>query len=88
MPVQGTGADVIKRAMLQVDAALAEREAACRMILSVHDELIFELPEREVPETAALLQAILPLAIEMIVPLKIELKRGPNWGDLEPYRPA
>ena len=88
MPVQGTGADVIKRAMLQVDAALAEREAACRMILSVHDELIFELPEREVPETAALLQAIMPLAIEMIVPLKIELKRGPNWGDLEPYRPA
>ena len=88
MPVQGTGADVIKRAMLQIDAALAERAAACRMILSVHDELIFELPDGELSETASLLQEIMPNAIEMIVPLKIERKSGSNWGDLAPYRPA
>ena len=88
MPVQGTGADVIKRAMLQIAAALVERRASCRMILSVHDELIFELPEAEVPEIAALLQAIMPSAIEMIVPLKIDLKSGSNWGDMQPYHLA
>ena len=88
MPVQGTGADVIKRAMLQIAAALAERKAACRMVLSVHDELIFDLPEAEVPEIAALLQAIMPNAIEMIVPLKIDLKIGSTWGDMKPYHLA
>lgn len=88
MPVQGTGADVIKRAMLRIAAALTERKAACRMVLSVHDELIFELPEAEMPEIAALLQAIMPNAIEMIVPLKIDLKSGSNWGDMKPYHLA
>ena len=58
------------------------------MVLSVHDELVFELPGAEMPEIAALLQAIMPNAIEMIVPLKIDLKSGSNWGDMKPYHLA
>jgi DNA polymerase-1 len=85
MPVQGTAADVMKRAMLQIDAALKEREVASRMILQVHDELIFELPRQEVPEVAGVLQEIMPSAIEMVVPLQVDMKVGPNWRDMEPY---
>ena len=88
MPVQGTAADVIKRAMLQIHDALRERELRCRMLLQVHDELIFELPKREVEEVAALLEAIMPRAIEMGAPLKIDLKAGPNWGDMAPLEVA
>ena len=84
MPVQGTAADVMKRAMLDVEQAIAERELASRMILQVHDELILELPPAEVDEMATRLQALMPQAIEMVVPLKIEMKSGPNWRDMAP----
>jgi DNA polymerase-1 len=84
MPVQGTAADVMKRAMLDVEHAIAERELAGRMLLQVHDELILEVPPAEVDEMAALLQARMPQAIAMVVPLKIEMKSGPNWRDMAP----
>ena len=85
MPVQGTGADVMKMAMLQVQEALGERDLFSRMILQVHDELIFELPEAEAEEVSGLLHEIMPSAIEMVVPLKIDVKLGDNWRDLAPY---
>ena len=85
MPVQGTAADVMKLAMLQVDAAMRKRELVSRMLLQVHDELIFELPEGEAPEMASLLESIMPTALEMVVPLQIELKLGTNWRDMESY---
>ena len=85
MPVQGTAADVIKRAMLDLWRAIPERNLAARMILQVHDELIFETPEEEAPALAALLHEIMPSAIAMIVPLKIEVKMGPTWRDMTPY---
>jgi len=85
MPVQGTAADVMKKAMLQIDEGLRGRELATRMILQVHDELIFELPRQEASEVAGLLQDVMPRAIEMVVPLKIEMKIGPNWRDMEAY---
>ena len=84
MPAHGTAADVMKRAMLQVDTALTEAELAGRMILQVHDELILELPARELEEVVAILQELMPQAIEMVVPLKIEMKTGPNWRDMDP----
>ena len=83
MPVQGTAADVMKHAMLQVHHAIREQELAAQMLLQVHDELIFEVPEREVAVLSALLEAIMPQAIEMIVPLQIDIKTGPTWGALE-----
>ena len=84
MPVQGTAADVMKRAMIDVDTALNERELQSRMLLQVHDELIFETPSEEIDALAELLQEIMPASLNLIVPLQIEVKSASNWRDLEP----
>ena len=84
MPVQGTAADVMKRAMLRLAEGLAECGLRARMLLQVHDELIFELPRAETPQLIALLQDVMPTAIEMVVPLSIDIKSGANWRDLTP----
>ena len=84
MPVQGTAADVMKRAMIEVDDAMKERELRSRMLLQVHDELIFEVPDEEVDQLAELLREIMPASLNLIVPLQIEMKSASNWRDLEP----
>ena len=86
MPVQGTAADVMKRAMIEVDAALAKQELRSRMLLQVHDELIFEVPDEEVDQLASLLHEIMPASLNLVVPLQIEVKSAPNWRDLEPLQ--
>ncbi len=82
MPIQGTAADIIKVAMIRIAEAARERELRSRMILQVHDELIFEGPEDEADEVAALLAEVMPDSIELSVPLKVDLKRGRTWGEL------
>jgi len=84
MPVQGTAADVMKRAMIELDDALRARELKSRMLLQVHDELIFEAPSEEIDSLADLLREIMPAALDLVVPLNIEVKTAPNWRDLEP----
>ena len=84
MPVQGTAADVMKRAMIDIDEALRQQELRSRMLLQVHDELIFETPSEEVDELALLLHQIMPASLNLVVPLQIEVKRAPNWRDLAP----
>ena len=84
MPVQGTAADVMKRAMLDIDDALRQQELRSRMLLQVHDELIFEVPAEEVDQLAALLNELMPASLNLVVPLQIEVKTAPNWRDLEP----
>ncbi len=82
MPVQGTAADIIKVAMIRIAEAARERELRSRMILQVHDELIFEGPADEADEVAALLAEIMPASLDLKVPLKVDLKRGKTWADL------
>ena len=84
MPVQGTAADVMKRTMIELDDALRARELRSRMLLQVHDELIFEAPGEEIDSLAALLHEIMPAALDLVVPMQIEVKSAPNWRDLEP----
>ena len=84
MPVQGTAADIIKLAMLSMQARLDEMDMNTRMILQVHDELVFEAPAEEVNSVAALLRLEMPAAMELRVPLQVELKAGPNWGEMDP----
>ena len=79
-PVQGTAADVIKVAMIRLDAALADREA--RMLLQVHDELIVEAPQAECKEVAELMKKIMEEAIELDVPLKVDVGIGRNWAEI------
>jgi DNA polymerase I len=78
MPIQGTAADLLKLAML----ALKEPPTpGARMTLSVHDELVFEVPEAEVAEAEAKIKAAMEHAFELAVPLTVEVGHGPNWND-------
>ena len=84
-PLQGTAADIIKRAMIRVPPALAKAKLKARMLLQVHDELLFEVPEAEVEASAALVKkvmegAALP-AFELSVPLIAETGVADNWAD-------
>jgi DNA polymerase-1 len=82
-PLQGTAADLIKIAMIRIDAALRERELKSRMTLQVHDELVFEVPEGEVDIMRSLVREYMEKVHELEVPLLVEMGVGPNWRDLE-----
>jgi len=82
-PIQGTAADLIKKAMLAVHAELGRRGLAGALILQVHDELIAEAPQDEVQAVAAALAAGMRGAGDLAVPLAVEVSAGPNWLDLE-----
>ena len=84
MPIQGTAADIIKIAMNRIDGELLSRQAQgaqARMVLQVHDELIFELPAAEADDVRDLAHRLMP-SLELAVPLVIEEKSGRSWGDL------
>ncbi len=83
MPIQGTAADIIKIAMVRIDEALRTKGLQSRMILQIHDELIFECPADEVPAVRALCEEIMPKAADLRVPLKVDIKQGRNWGEME-----
>ena len=83
MPVQGTAADLIKIAMIRIHARMQGKTVASRMLLQVHDELIFEVPPTEMDGMKAMVQELMPSALELTVPIKVALKLGPTWGDLE-----
>jgi DNA polymerase-1 len=78
-PVQGTAADIIKLAMLNVDEAISERGLEARMILQVHDELLFDLPENELEEMKEIVRHGMEDAIKLEVPLKVDMGVGANW---------
>ncbi|MHB1419688.1 MAG: DNA polymerase I [Bacillota bacterium] len=81
-PIQGSAADIIKLAMILVDGELEKRKLSSRMILQVHDELIFEVPPEELGELAALTKSCMEDAVQLQVPLGVDLKTGDNWHDL------
>lgn len=78
-PIQGTAADLIKRAMIDIHAAIAAGELPARMLLQVHDELLFEVPEAEAPAVAAAVRARMEAAATLKVPLAVDVGIGPNW---------
>jgi DNA polymerase I len=82
-PLQGTAADLIKIAMIRIDAALRERGLKSRMTLQVHDELVFEVPENEVEIMKPLVREHMERVHELAVPLLVEMGIGPNWRDLD-----
>jgi DNA polymerase-1 len=81
-PLQGTAADLIKLAMISIDRKLTERALKTRMVLQVHDELLFEVPTNESAEVEALVRAEMEGVIKLNVPLVADLAFGPNWRDL------
>jgi DNA polymerase-1 len=82
-PLQGTAADLIKLAMIAIDKRLAEEKLEAKMILQVHDELLFEAPENEQETLMALVRHEMENAYELAVPLVVEIGVGSNWRDLE-----
>ena len=80
-PIQGTAADIIKLAMIRIARELAERRRDTRMVLQVHDELIFEVPEGEMDVVDQIREWMSGVA-ELAVPLIVDTKSGPNWKDL------
>jgi DNA polymerase-1 len=82
-PIQATAADIMKIAMIHVDNALQQSNLQTRMLLQVHDELIFEAPEPEVPAAVALVRERMEGAYALTnVPLRVEVEAGPNWEEL------
>ncbi|PJA60168.1 MAG: hypothetical protein CO163_05275, partial [Rhodobacterales bacterium CG_4_9_14_3_um_filter_71_31] len=83
-PIQGTAADVIRRAMIRVPAALAAEGLSARMLLQVHDELLFEAPEAEAQATLAAVKRVMEgaahPAVHLDVPLTVEGGVGATWG--------
>ena len=83
MPVQGTSADIIKVAMINLYREINKRRLRSRMLLQVHDELVFEVPEEELGEMSQLVPELMSTAIELSVPLKVDINTGKNWGEMK-----
>ena len=81
-PLQGTAADLIKIAMIRIDAALREQKLKSKMTLQVHDELVFEVPEAEIEVMKSLVREQMEQVHDLAVPLLVEIGTGPNWRDL------
>lgn len=83
MPIQGTAADIMKQAMINLHAEINKRQLKTRLLLQVHDELVLEAPEAEVAEAAQLTRQVMAAAFELRAPLKVDVEVGQNWLDMQ-----
>ncbi|HBR15219.1 MAG TPA: DNA polymerase I [Candidatus Omnitrophica bacterium] len=81
-PVQGSAADLMKLAMIHIQQEIERRKLRTKMIITVHDELVFESPQAEMAEMIALVRDLMEHPMELIVPIKVSIKTGVNWLDL------
>jgi DNA polymerase-1 len=84
-PLQGAAADIIKKAMLEMEPALQNDGLSGRMLLQIHDELLFEVPAGELAATARLVRRVMEEVIQLRAPLVVELRSGRNWGEMTRY---
>jgi DNA polymerase I len=82
-PLQGTAADLIKIAMIRIDRRLREEKLQAKMTLQVHDELLFDVPEKEVEQVKQLVRHEMETVIELKVPIVVDCGAGPNWRDMK-----
>ncbi len=80
-PIQGSAADIIKVAMINVNKRLRQEGLQAKMLLQVHDELIFEAPKEEIPVLQKIIPEVMDSAVSLEVPLKVESKHGITWFD-------
>ena len=81
-PVQGSSADIIKIAMINLHREMEKKRLKSKMLLQIHDELLFEVPEEEVEEMKTLVSRLMPQAIQLCVTVKIDIKLGRNWAEM------
>jgi DNA polymerase-1 len=82
-PIQGSAADLIKLAMVRLAATLADRQLKARIVLQVHDELLIEVQNDALVSSAEAVRHEMEGVAALRVPLKVELKAGPNWAELQ-----
>ena len=85
-PIQGTAADLIKMAMIQIHGLLKAKSLRAKMVLQVHDELVFDLPQEELKQVAALARQSMENVLELKVPIRVDIKSGRNWLEMENYK--
>ncbi len=83
-PIQGTAADILKVAMVKLKPAVADASLQAKLLLQVHDELIFDVPKEEIQPLASLLREIMVHALDLSVPLEVDVKVGEDWYDMKP----
>lgn len=86
MPIQGTAADIMKLAMIQLYQELQRQNFHTRMLLQVHDEIVLEVPDDELTQVVPLVQQVMAQAYQLSVPLKVNIEVGQNWLELESYQ--
>ena len=82
-PIQGTAADMIKLAMIEIAKELPKVSSEARMILQVHDELVFEVPEKEAEKVGKFIQKTMNEVVKLRAPIETEVGIGDNWGRME-----
>ncbi|MBL8045116.1 MAG: DNA polymerase I, partial [Anaerolineales bacterium] len=82
-PIQGTAADIVKQAMLNLPPALVKAGLQAKMLLQVHDELVLECPKKEVKDTARVVRQVMESAFKLAVPLGVEVRSGTNWEEMK-----
>lgn len=82
-PIQGSCADLVKIAMIRISADLRKENLKAKLTIQIHDELIFDVPENELEQVKVLAKKHMEGAIELIIPIKVKLKVGKNWGQME-----
>ena len=83
MPVQGTSADIIKVAMINLCREMDKQQLKSKLLLQVHDELVFEVPDEELETMRQLVPEVMATALKLSVPLKVDIKTGNNWGEMD-----
>jgi DNA polymerase-1 len=82
--IQGSAADLIKKAMIRIHARLRDEQHAARMLLQIHDELVFEVPEAQADALASLVRTEMQTALDLTIPLVVDLRLGDNWLEAQP----
>ena len=80
--IQGTAAEIMKKAMLSIFSEMSRKGLKSRILLQVHDELIFEVPEDEISQMEALVKDCMENAVRLSVPLRVEVETGRSWGEM------
>ncbi len=85
-PLQGSAADIIKKAMLEMEGALARAGLSGKMLLQIHDELLLELPQKELAATVKVVRQAMEGVVNLKIPLVVDLNTGPNWGEMSRWK--
>jgi DNA polymerase-1 len=83
--IQGSAADIIKMAMIKIDRQMKKNRSQSRMLLQIHDELLFECPPAEAQDLIQVIKSEMEGAIALKVPLTVSIKQGPSWGNMQPF---